>query len=340
MMAWRVLLVVAAVLLGCVGPVRAGATLAKVKAAGTLSCGVLSEPEDYGKSDNHGALVALGADFCRAVSAAILGDANRIALAAFPDENHGFAALQAGRVDLLLGASPAISSALVYRLRFAPPLFFDGEGLLVRRETGIASLGDLAGRQVCFIANTEAETVLESETRLRNLHVLPFPFEENGEMQVALLAGHCAAVIDSVSRLGIARAGFKRAAKEFGILPDQLSVEPMTPALRDDDPQWAAVVGAIVDALLLAEAEGITRANAAVAFEGAGDRPPGGLAGFVPGIDATIVDRHWAMRALEAVGNYAEMYERDCGSQSPLGLSRRANALWSNGGLMIDHPLR
>lgn len=340
MMRWLAIAFAATtMLLSQLDPVQAGPVLDRVKSSGTLQCGVLKEPEDYGKADIHGALVALGTDLCRAVAAAVLGGPDKVAAVVLSDENHGFAALQAGKIDLLLGASPSASSAVVYGLKFASPLFLDGEGLLVPRNAGIASFADLAGKHVCFIANTEAESTLDSEIARRKLEILPFPFEEEGEMQASLTAGRCDAVIDSVSRLAVARAGFSRKAEDFIILPDRLSVEPMAPAMSEGDPQWAALVGATIDALLLAEAGGITQRTTET-VRTTEDPATRGLAGLAPGIGEATIDRGWALRAISAVGNYAELYERDCGAQSPLNLPRGPNALWNQGGLMFAHALR
>lgn len=320
-------------LLGFTGVAEAETGLDHVRTAATLSCGVLTVPADYGKADVHGALADFGADLCRAVAAAVLGDATRITVAGFPDEKHGFNALEAGRIDLLMGASPSHAMEIVHGLRFTHAAFIDAEGLMVDRQSGIRSFADLAGKQVCFIGGTRAEDVLVSESARRKIKILPFPFEEDGEMEVAFLTGHCNAIFSSLSRLAQTRASFRGRSKDFVILPDPLSLEPMAPAIRAGDPQWAAVVDATLDALLTAEQNGITRADAA-ALRTSDDPLLHSLSGLVPGIDRNAVGPGWASRAVAAVGNFGEVFDRDIGPGSALNLDRGLNALWTRGGLM------
>lgn len=312
---------------------HAAGTLDAVRAAGSVSCGVLTEPDDYGRDDLHGALDDLGTDLCRAVAAAVLGDARRMRKVGLSDEAHGFAALQSGQIDLLLGATPSIAAAQRYGVAFTAPVFLDGVGLLVSRAGGARTLDDLAGKQVCFIGNTAAQTALEQAAARRHIAILPFPFEENGEMHAALVTGHCAAVADSASRLGVTRAGFHGRIADFAVLAERLTIDPMAPALRGGDAPWAGVVGAMTDALLIAEREGVTAAD----LHGGNDPASGAITGGLPGIG---IDHDWALRAIRAVGNYAELYDRDCGPESELGLKRGVNALWEHGGLLYPQLLR
>ncbi len=334
---WRAVLV--AGVMAAAGQAQAGPILDHVKRAGTLSCGLIHVPEDYGRTDIHGSLDAFGSEICRAVAAAVLKDAGRMTPAIVPDEAHGFAALDAGTIDLLIGASPSHALAVARHLRFGHPVFYDGDGFLVSRASGVRSFADLAGKQVCFIGGTPPEAVLDSAAARRGIKVLPFPWSEDGEMDVGLLTGHCTAVVDSVSRLANIRTRFQNRIKDFDILPDRLSADPVAPAMRAGDPQWAAVVDATVEALLLAERAGVTRADAAI-LRTTEDPVLRVLGGLVPGVDEKDVDRDWAVRAIAAIGNYAEVYARTVGPGSPLGLPRGNNALWSDGGLMLDGPPR
>ena len=260
------------VLLILVGPARAASIIDRVKAAGTLSCGVLLEPEDYGKSDVHGALSDLGSDVCHAVAAAVLGESSKVLFWSLPDEAHGFSAVRDGKVDLLIGASPSSAMAIIYGLHFAPPVFFDSTGFIVNAKSGIGSFADLAGRQVCMIANTPAENVFISATARRAVTARPFPFEEEGEMNFGLVSGHCEAMVSSRSRLAVARVGFGATRDEFVFLPDHLSIDPVSPAVQDRDGQWAAVVDDVIGALVLAESGGVRPIQR---FELEDDRGPG-----------------------------------------------------------------
>ena len=321
------------VLLTATASVWAGPVLDRVKQARTLACGVIIVPEDYGKADVHGTLDDFGTDLCRAVAVAAIGADAKVVVRSFPDERHGFDAVAGGQVDLLFGASPSGSAAKTHRLTFGRPVFYDAEGLLVRRDNGIASFSDLAGKPVCFIGSTLGEDVLHVEEAKRGVKILPFPFEEDGEMNVALLRDHCAAIISSVSRLANTRASFPAEVKDFLVLPDRLSVEPMAPATAQGDPEWSTVVDATMNALLVAEAAHVGKADAGI-LRTTEDPLLRVLGGFVPGIDRNIVDDGWAVRAIAAVGNYGEIYDRDLGPGTALDLPRGLNALWNHGGLM------
>ena len=324
----------AIVLLATTATAWAGPVLDRVKQSQTLACGVISVPEDYGKSDVHGTLEDFGSDLCRAVAVATIGVDAKMVVRSFPDERHGFDAIAAGKVDILFGASPSGSAAITHGLRFGHPVFYDAEGLLVRRDNGIASFSDLAGKPVCFIGNTYGEDVLHHAEVERGVKTLPFPFEEDGEMNVALLRDHCAAIISSVSRLANTRASFHAEVKDFVVLPDRLSVEPMAPATAESDPQWAAVVDATMNALLVAEAANVGKADAGV-LRTTEDPILRVLGGFVPGIDQTVIDNGWAVRAIAAVGNYGEIYARDLGPGTEMDLPRGLNALRTQGGLLV-----
>ena len=257
----RLLLLIAAccVPLAC----QAATTLDQVRSAGRLVCGSITEPGDYTKDDTHGRTQAFGEDVCRAVAAAVLGDAARVTLNGYHDEQEGLTALQAGRIALLVGASPNPGLAARYGAAYGHPVFFDGQGFLVRRDSGIASLADLAGKTVCFIGNTPAEADATRVLGARGIKFLPFPFEEMGEMQAALVTNHCRAQTGDVSSLATGRTGFHGQKSAFVILPELITLDPLCPVVRADDAAWMRIVDWVGFALVQAEASGITQANAA-----------------------------------------------------------------------------
>lgn len=309
-----------------------------VKSAGALSCGVVTELYDYSKDQTHGNMSALGTDICEAVAAAVLGENGKVLLSSFPDEHHGLDAVRSGKVALLAGATPLVTMGAIYGVSFGQPFFFDGVGFLAPKIAHINSLDDLAGKQVCFIGNTEAETVLNAVVRGRNIKYLPFPFEEQGEMEGALFTGHCGAMIGDISQLATSRAAFH--ARNFVILPDIIAFDPLAPVFRNDDPQWAAIVNWTIYALIRAEASGVTRAN--VDAMAASEDPMINRwltkAGGVP--RALGLDDDWVVHVIKATGNYGEIFDRDAGQHSPLQLERGMNALWTEGGLMYPLPAR
>lgn len=311
------------------------ATLDTIRAAGTLQCGVVSDEDDYSEADRHGDLTALGADFCRALAAEVFGDAARVRFLTLRDEPDGLSALRDHRIDVLFGATPNPVTGRVYRSVFGPPIFFDGQGFLVSRRSGIVSAAGLAGRHVCFINASPPEQLLYDalEPHLRP-HEANFPFSERGEMEVALLDGHCDAITGDISWMANVRAAYGNRAADFTILPDTISTDPFSPAVRDDDSQWKSVVDWTVWTLLQAEAHGVTRANVA-AMRNSTDVIARRLAGATPWIAGSLGlhDNAFA-HAISAVGNYGEIYERDVGDASALHLPRGRNRLAERGGLM------
>ena len=235
----------------------AAATLDQIKSAGELSCGIVTEEYDYDKDDTHGNLTALGTDTCKAVAAAVLGQNGKLLVSSFPDEHHGLEAVASGKIALLAGASPRASMGTRYSVGFGQPFFFDGQGFIVAKTAAINSTGDLVGKRICFIGNTEAETVLSATLRERAINFLPFPFEEQGEMEAALIAGHCAAMTADVSQLANARAAFHGRVNDFVILPEYITFDPVSPAFHRDDPQWEAIVNWTIYAIIQAEASGV-----------------------------------------------------------------------------------
>lgn len=318
----------------------AGGTLDAVRADGSLSCGVTIESKDYSKSEAHGDLSALGLDVCRAVAAAVLGDAGKVKSVVLPDDIKSLEAVRLGAVALLAGATPGLVDAAAYGVTFGPPVFLDGQGFLVRKADGLNAVSDLKDKQVCHITETRAEDDLIEGLAQRNVHVLPFPFEETGEMEAALVTGHCAAIAASVSQLANMRTGFHARAAQYDIMPDWISVMAFAPAVRADDPHWADIVAWTVHALVLAEEAGVTDGNAAE-LRDSGRPPVRSLLGGVPGVGKPLgLDDGWAFRAITAVGNYAEVFDRDLGAGSPLRLPRGRNALWRDGGGMYAPAVR
>ncbi|MGI3779040.1 MAG: hypothetical protein ACRYGC_17255 [Janthinobacterium lividum] len=319
---------------------QVGATLAAVRRAGALRCGLVVDEDDYSEADTHGNLSALGADLCRALAAETLGDPKKALFLSLPDEPAGLAAVRDGRVDVLFGATPHPVVAGVYGVAFGPPVFFDGQGFLVPRDSGIVAPADLAGRNVCFINASPPERGLYDalEPRLAKPEAR-FPFSERGEMEAALVGGHCDAITGDVSWLANIRSAFHARIERFAVLPDTITLDPMSPAYRTGDAQWASLVDWTVWALLQAEEHGVTQANAED-MRHSTDPVVRRLTGGLPWIARSLGVGEDAFRlAVEAVGNYGEIFDRDVGKDSPLQLPRGRNALASQGGLMWALPV-
>ena len=320
----------------------AGATLDRIKAAGSLPCGVNSEEPEYSTQDAHGNHTVLDVDICKAVAVAVLGSNAKFTVKSFRDEQDALKALKSGEIALLATGSPNFVNSANKGFGFARPIFYDYQAFFVNKTMGITSPKDLAGKKICFISGNEMEEQLTSYMEREKIKWLPFPFQEEGEMEAACFTGNCAALSADVSQLAYERLGFKSMAKNFEILPDVIAKDPLAPAYRLDDPQWATIVNWTVEALIQAEESGVTQANLAdMKMKKSDDVVIRRLLGLQHGYGQLIgLDDAWAARVIEAVGNYGEMFERDLGSGSVMKLPRGANNLWTQGGLMYALPIR
>ncbi len=316
----------------------AGATLDKVKRRGVVNCGVNTNTDDWSKAEPHGNLAAFEADLCRAIAAAVVGSADKVKFVTFNDDDESAAGLRAGKVDLLALATPGITGSFA-GFGFGPIVLFDAEGFMVRKSSGIASAADLAGKKICFMGSTGPEENLKTFMRKRNVAYQPYPFEEQGEMEAAFYTGQCQVYSADITQLATTRIRFRALAKNFAILPERIAEDPITPAFRPDDPRWAAVITWTINALIQAEEHGVSRANVA-ARRASTDPDIQRLLGTNGHIGHALgLSDDWAARAIAAVGNYGEIFDRDLGSGSRLKLERGINALWTKGGLLYAPPI-
>lgn len=291
---------------------RAGATLDTIHRAHLLTCGTTTATDDYSKGWTHGNLNRLAGDLCQALAIATLGEHGRAKLIGYPARGQALAAVKSGKIQVLIGDTPDPADATLYRAAYGPTLFEDGQGFLVPKAAGIHRLEDFAGRQICYIAGTAADRNLVASFQARNIAYLPFPFEEMGEMEAALVTGHCAAITADRSALAVMRSGFHGRIGDFAILDQTITSEPLAPVYRQGDPAWAAIVDGTIRTLAEAERLGVTRANVATM-----------QASTDPAIARLM--KTPAARAIPRVGNQAEIFARDLGEQSPLQLERQAS---------------
>ncbi len=333
-------LLTAGVMIGTTATANAGSTLDKVRAAGSLPCGIDTEQPEYSTQDAHGNHDAFDLDICKAVAVAVLGPNAKFTVKLFRDEQDAMKALKAGEIALLATGSPNYINTTNASLGFARPIFYDYQGFLVNKTMGIRSPRDLGGKKICFLGGTEIEIELQGYMKREKIDWLPFSFQEEGEMEAAFITRNCAAITADVSQLAYERIAFKGLARDFEILPDVIAKDPLAPAYRLDDPHWAAIVNWAVEALIQAEESGVTQANLA-AMKKSDDPIIQRLLGVQRGYGQYLMlDDAWAARMIEAVGNYGEMYERDLGAGSAMRLPRGPNNLWTRGGLMYSLPLR
>ena len=336
----QVLIIFAALLTGTRGMAQTGATLTKIKAAGALACGVNNELPEYSLQDAHGSHALLDVDFCKALAVAVLGRNAKFSVVTYLDEEDALKGLKTGAIDALATGSPNFINTTRGTFGFAPPIFYDYQGFLVSKTMGITSPKDLARQKICFLGGTEIEAELAAYMQREKINYLPFAFSEEGEMEAAFVTGNCAAITADISQLSYELPYFKNRAKDFTILPDVIAKDPLAPVYRLDDPQWAAIVNWVVEALIQAEESGVTQANLGEMMK-SNDLVIQRLLGVQHGYGQFIgLDDAWAARVIEAVGNYGEMFERDLGAGSERKLPRGANNLWTRGGLMYALPMR
>ncbi len=334
---WASLVLTAAVL---AIPVHAATTLDRIRQTNTLRCGINEETPEYSTSDDHGARRAFDDDICKAVAIAILGPSARVTTITYPDDVASMEGLGKGKVDLLPSLTLDLKHSSVTGVVFSPPLLYDGVGFLVPSAANINHASELSNKKVCFLAETEVEVALRAWFLRQHLKFLPFPFQEEGEMEAAFVTGNCTGLAGDLTRLATTRLAFGPLAARYTLLPEQISKDPLAAASRSDDPAFAAIVRWTLEILLQAEESGLTHRNIASATNNP-DPTIQILTGSTHEMGSSLgLDNLWAMHVISAVGNYGEIYDRDLGDKSPLKLPRTFNRLDTQGGLMYVLPLK
>jgi general L-amino acid transport system substrate-binding protein len=324
--------------LGVVSPAvaqQSSATLEAVRARGQLVCGVSGESPGFSLPDSRGEMRGLDADTCRAVAAAALGDAGKVRFVNLSPQAR-FTALQSGEVDLLVrntGWTLTREASLGLLMAFVN--YHDGTAFVVKESAGVSAAGQLDGATVCLIPGTSTELDVTEFFRTNNLRFEPVLIGGVNEAQQAFLAGRCDAWANDGSYIAAFRA--QNPGAGLRLLPDRLSSEPVGAMVRKGDDRWFDLVRWTGFALLAAEGLGVTAANVE---EKRGERDPAvqRLVGTQGDLGRALgVENGWAAAAIRAVGNYAEMFDRNLG---PLGLERGPNRLAAQGGLMWAPSLR
>jgi general L-amino acid transport system substrate-binding protein len=323
---------------------QGASTLERVRAAGVLGCGIDQEEPEYSTADDHGGREAFDEDLCRAVAVAVLGEHALVRMVNYPDDRAAMEALKSGVVDMVPTLSDDFTHSVGTHLEFMRPVLWDGVGFLVLGSSPVMRARQLSGKKICFIAETAVEESVRSWFAREHLDYVPFPFQEEGEMEAAFATGNCGALAGDRTRLAGTRALLGQHGKPTRLLPETISKDPLAAAVRDDDAQWAAIVSWVMEALVQAEESGVAKANAAsrgaeVGKAGGGDPVLWFLLGGSQQIGSGLgLANDWVVKVVEATGNYGEIYERDLGSGSAFKLPRGENELREHGGLMIALP--
>jgi general L-amino acid transport system substrate-binding protein len=328
-----------------------GGTLQAVLDRGTLNCGVNDAVPGFGFVEADGTFSGFDVEFCRAVAAALFGDATKVNFVPLTAAQR-FTALQSGEIDVLIRNTTATASRDgTEGATFLTTTFYDGQGMMVRAGA-FESIDDMANTTICVLSGTTTE--LNLTARFAGMTFTPLTFESNDPLREAFVAGQCEGWTSDKSQLAAVAGGVEEAGVDVVILDETFSKEPLGPVVADGDTQWAQVIDWIVMSTIQAEEWGITKANVGglnseAAIGAALDGGTlGGPTATVPNISLVLgltadfdpglgLDPGFVVDVISAVGNYGEMYETHV---VPLGLTRGDNELWYKGGLLYARPYR
>lgn len=316
-------------------------TLEDVQARGEMNCVVTTGLTGFAAPNADGKWEGFDVDFCRAVAAAVLGDGSKVKFVPSTGKTR-FTLLNSGEGDILFrNTTETMSRDADLKLSFLPVNYYDGQGFMVNKALGVASAKDLDGASVCIQTGTTTELNLADFFRSNGISYEPVPIETNEEARTNYLAGRCDVYTTDASGLAATRATFENPGDHV-LLPEIISKEPLAGAVRHGDDAWFDVAKWVVSALIDAEELGVNSGNVAELAAAAGDNPSiNRLLGTEGDMGAMIgLDKQWAVRAISAGGNYAEIFDRNIGPSTAIALERGLNALWKDGGILYSAPIR
>ena len=324
------------------GAALAGKDLDAVKARGTLICGVAAGGiAGFMMVDSQGKWTGLDVDICRAAAAAIFGDSEKVKYVPLSGQQR-FTALQSGEVDLLSNNSTwTLTRDTALGLDFVGVTYYDGQGFMVPKKLGVKSAKEMNGASICVPSGSTTELNIADYFRAKKMTFKPVIIEDPDQIRGAFFSGRCDVYTgDQAAPLRHARR--QRAAKpdDYVILPEIISKEPLGPAVRHGDNQFADIVRWSQYAMLEAEEYGITSRNVDEMLKS--DNPAiKRILGVTPGMGKALgVDEKWVYAIVKQVGNYGEGFDRNLGPGTPLKIDRGLNGLWTQGGLQYAPPIR
>jgi general L-amino acid transport system substrate-binding protein len=321
----------------------AGKDLDAVKARGNLICGIGEGTAGFMMADSRGKWTGLDVDVCRAVAAAVFGDAEKVKYTPLSAQQR-FTALQSGEVDLLSNnTTMTLTRDTALGLDFTAVTYYDGQGFLVPKKLNVKSAKELNGATVCVAPGTTTELNLADYFRANKMTFKPVVIEKVDEIRGAFFSGRCDVYTNDSSSLYATRAANPPPplkSEDFVVLPEIISKEPLAPAVRHGDNQFADIIRWSQYAMLEAEEYGINSKNVDDMLKS--DNPSiKRILGVTPGMGKALgVDEKWVYNIIKQVGNYGESFERNVGSGSPLKIERGLNKLWTQGGLQYAPPIR
>lgn len=339
-MSYKIITGIAAAAMLLSGAAQAGATLDAVKAKGFVQCGVSTGLPGFSAADEKGQFRGIDVDMCRGVAAAIFGDADKVKYSPLTAKER-FTALQSGEIDMLpRNTTWTLTRDTSLGLNFTGVNYYDGQGFLVTKALGVKSATELDGASFCIQAGTTTELNLADYFRTNKMSYTPITFDTSDQTVKAFEAGRCDALTSDQSQLYALRIKLADPGSAV-VLPEVISKEPLGPVVRQGDDEWFNIVKWMLFAMVNAEELGITSANVDEMKAKSTDPNVRRLLGLegVKGEWMGLPD-NWGYNVIKLVGNYGEVFERNVGKSSPLGISRGLNALWSKGGIQYAPPMR
>jgi general L-amino acid transport system substrate-binding protein len=329
----------AALLLAGLQAAQAG-TLDVVKQRGVVNCGVTTGFAGFSAPDAKGQWQGLDVDMCRAVAAAVLGDASKFKAVPLNSQQR-FTALQSGEIDLLARNTTVTQQRdTALGAISAGVNFYDGQGFLVPKSLGVKSAKELNGASVCMQTGTSNENTMADWARANNVQYKPVVIEQFNEVVNAFAAGRCDVFTTDASGLASIRISKLTSPDDYVVLPEIISKEPLGPFVRQGDDGWLNVVKWSLQAMIGAEELGVTSKNVDEQLKSTNPNVRR-LLGVTEGAGKNMgLDEKWAYNIIKQVGNYGESFERTVGQDSPLKIQRGLNAQWTDGGLMYGLPIR
>ncbi len=322
-------------------PAQAGKTVDAVKTRGQLICGVNTGLAGFSATDSQGNWAGLDVDVCKAIAAAMLGDASKVKYVPLNAQQR-FTALQSGEIDILSrNTTWTLTRDASLGMNFTGVTYYDGQGFMVPAKGKIKSAKQLKGATVCVQSGTTTEKNLTDFSRANKLDIKPVVFEKQEASTSAYFSGRCQAFTTDASGLASIRNKEAKVPAEHLILPELISKEPLGPSVRRGDDEFFAIAKWVIYALIEAEEYGITQATVDAMKTKTDDPVIGRILGGTEDTGKLLgLDKEWAARAIKATGNYGEIFERNVGPKSELGMPRGINNLWSKGGIMYAPPVR
>ncbi len=322
-------------------PAHAGKTLDAIKARGQVVCGVNVGLAGFSGADSNGVWTGLDVDVCKAIAASVLGDASKVKWVPLNAQQR-FTALQSGEIDILSrNTTFSLTRDASLGLHMTAVTYYDGQGFMVPVKGKVKSAKQLKGATVCVQSGTTTEKNLTDFSRANNLAMKPVVFEKLEATNAAYFSGRCQAYTTDASGLASIRNKEATNPAEHLVLPELISKEPLGPMVRRGDDEWFAIAKWVIYGLIEAEEYGVTQANVDAMQKDSKDPVVGRLTGSTEDTGKLLgLEKDWLVKAIKAVGNYGEIFERNVGPKTALALPRGANNLWTNGGQMYAFPVR